>query len=161
MGSTAPAGAFFDAIFPLDDFTSSPPRSGSIRPPGSSPYVARFVPTLYQGSNIQRVATKPGDGPKIATEIARVQRMQRVKVLSLSTVFPNPAEENLGPFVRHRLQNVARLHNVEVVAPIALIDYAERRFRKSGIPVCRQDGPLRIHHPRSEERRVGKECRSQ
>ena len=74
--------------------------------------------------------------------------MQGVKVLSLSTVFPNPAEENLGPFVRHRLQHVAKLHRVEVVAPIALIDYAERRFRKPGIPVSRQDGPLRIHHPR-------------
>lgn len=74
--------------------------------------------------------------------------MQGVKVLSLSTVFPNPAEENLGPFVRHRLQHVAKLHSVEVVAPVALIDYAEHRFRKPGIPVSRQDGPLRIHHPR-------------
>jgi glycosyltransferase involved in cell wall biosynthesis len=74
--------------------------------------------------------------------------MPGVKVLSLSTVFPNPVEENLGPFVRHRLQQVARLHRVEVVAPIALIDYGERRFRKPGIPVSRLDGPLRIHHPR-------------
>ena len=74
--------------------------------------------------------------------------MQGVKVLSLSTVFPNPAEENLGPFVRHRLQHVAKVHDVEVVAPIAVIDYAERRFRRPGIPVSRQDGPLHIHHPR-------------
>jgi glycosyltransferase involved in cell wall biosynthesis len=37
---------------------------------------------------------------------------------------------------------------VEVVAPIALIDYAERRLKKPGIPVRRQDGPLHIHHPR-------------
>jgi len=74
--------------------------------------------------------------------------MQDIKVLSLSTVFPNPAEENLGPFVRHRLQHLAKLLSVQVVAPIAMIDYAERTFRKPGIPVTRQDGSLRIHHPR-------------
>jgi teichuronic acid biosynthesis glycosyltransferase TuaC len=74
--------------------------------------------------------------------------MYNIKVLSLSTVFPNPAEEGLGPFVRHRLQHLAKLMSVEVVAPIALIDYAGRRFRKAGIPLVRQDGRLRIHHPR-------------
>jgi len=74
--------------------------------------------------------------------------MHDIKVLSLSTVFPNPAEENLGPFIRHRLQHLAKLESVEVVAPIALIDYADRAIRKPGIPVVRQDGPLRIHHPR-------------
>ena len=85
--------------------------------------------------------------PRLPGRWLRVQRMQAIKVLSLSTVFPNPAEESLGTFVRHRLQHVAKLHSVEVVAPIAVIDYAGRRFRKPGIPACRQDGPLRIHHP--------------
>jgi glycosyltransferase involved in cell wall biosynthesis len=74
--------------------------------------------------------------------------MEVVKALSLSTVFPNPTEENLGPFVRHRLQHVAKLLSVQVVAPIALLDYAGRRFRKAGIPLERQDGALRIYHPR-------------
>lgn len=74
--------------------------------------------------------------------------MQGIKVLSLATVFPNPTEQNLGPFIRHRLAQVATVHNVEVVAPIALVDYAARGFRKPGIPVDRQDGPLRIYHPR-------------
>jgi teichuronic acid biosynthesis glycosyltransferase TuaC len=71
-----------------------------------------------------------------------------VKVLSLSTCFPNPAEENLGLFVRYRLQHLAKLINVQVVAPIALTDYAGRGFRKPGIPAVRQDGALRIHYPR-------------
>jgi glycosyltransferase involved in cell wall biosynthesis len=74
--------------------------------------------------------------------------MPSAKVLSLSTVFPNPAEENLGHFIRDRLQHVAKELSVEVVAPIALIDYAAHRFRKPGIPVRREDGPIRIHHPR-------------
>jgi teichuronic acid biosynthesis glycosyltransferase TuaC len=71
-----------------------------------------------------------------------------VKVLSLSTVYPNPAEENLGPFVRHRLQQVAQFLDVQVVAPVALIDYAARRVTRPGIPAIRQDGSLLVHYPR-------------
>jgi teichuronic acid biosynthesis glycosyltransferase TuaC len=74
--------------------------------------------------------------------------MQDVKVLSLSTVFPNPAEASLGPFVRHRLQHLAKLLSVQVVAPIAVFDYAQREFRKPGIPDTWQDGAIRVHHPR-------------
>lgn len=74
--------------------------------------------------------------------------METVKVLSLSTVFPNPTEENLGPFVRHRLQHLAKLHSVQVIAPIALVDYAQRRFRSAGIPAMRQEGTLRVYYPR-------------
>lgn len=74
--------------------------------------------------------------------------MQNANVLTLSTVFPNPSEENLGPFIRHRLQNVAKLLSVQVVAPIATLDYANRRFRNPGIPISRQDGALRVYHPR-------------
>ena len=77
-----------------------------------------------------------------------MRRIDDIKVLSISTVFPNPTEEGLGPFVRHRLQHLAKLLSVQVVAPIALVDYAERRFRRPGIPLTRQDGLLRIHHPR-------------
>jgi teichuronic acid biosynthesis glycosyltransferase TuaC len=80
--------------------------------------------------------------------MSRNQRANDVKVLSLSTVFPNPAEENLGPFVRHRLKHLATILSVRVVAPIALVDYAECRFRRRGIPFERQDGAVRIHHPR-------------
>src|SRR5258708_32674524 len=71
-----------------------------------------------------------------------------VKVLSLSTVFPNPTEEHYGPFVRYRLEHLAKLLSVQVVAPIALFDYAERRFRRPGIPMVRQSGLLRVHYPR-------------
>jgi teichuronic acid biosynthesis glycosyltransferase TuaC len=74
--------------------------------------------------------------------------MQTVRVLSLSTVFPNPADESLGPFVRNRLQHLAKLFPVQVVAPIALIDYAAREFRRSGIPAGRRDHLLYVHHPR-------------
>src|SRR3954447_22883755 len=71
-----------------------------------------------------------------------------VKVLSLSTVYPNPAEENLGSFVRHRLQHLSQLLDVQVVAPVAMIDYAARRFTRPGIPAIRQDGSVLVHYPR-------------
>jgi teichuronic acid biosynthesis glycosyltransferase TuaC len=74
--------------------------------------------------------------------------MHGTRVLTLSTVFPNPAEESLGPFIRNRLRSVAKSLDVQVVAPVALIDYANRALMKPGIPACREDGPLRVHHPR-------------
>ncbi len=75
------------------------------------------------------------------------QTTDRLRVLSLSTVFPNPAEENLGCFVRHRLAALAERASVRVVAPVAVVDYAARGWRKPGIPQVREDGGLRIYHP--------------
>jgi glycosyltransferase involved in cell wall biosynthesis len=77
-----------------------------------------------------------------------LQTKRTVRVLSLSGTFPNPSEENLGPFVRQRLQHVAKLLEVQVVAPIGVLDYAARGFRKRGIPLGQQDERLYVHYPR-------------
>jgi teichuronic acid biosynthesis glycosyltransferase TuaC len=74
--------------------------------------------------------------------------MASLNVLSLSTAFPNPADEISGTFVQRRLQKLAEFLNVQVVAPIALVDYAARRVRRPGIPKAREDKRLRIYHPR-------------
>ena len=74
--------------------------------------------------------------------------MLDTKILSLSTVFPRPAEEQLGPFVRHRLQALAGLMSVRVVAPVPCFDYAARRFAAPAGPKVREDGALRVYHPR-------------
>jgi teichuronic acid biosynthesis glycosyltransferase TuaC len=74
-----------------------------------------------------------------------------MKILSLSSVYPNPGEPGLGLFVRSRLQALAKYAEVKVVAPIPVLDYShpERKiFRPREFPLRRQDGPLEVFHPR-------------
>lgn len=77
-----------------------------------------------------------------------------LKVLSLSTVFPNPADPNFGLFVRARLQTVAAFRDeveVRVVAPVPVLDYGNYRtrlLRLGDTPRQRIDGPLEVLHPR-------------
>ena len=46
-----------------------------------------------------------------------------MRVLSLSTVFPNPSEPGLGTFVEERLRAMAKAVEIRVIAPIAPFDY--------------------------------------
>jgi teichuronic acid biosynthesis glycosyltransferase TuaC len=74
-----------------------------------------------------------------------------MRILSLSSVYPNPAEPGLGLFVRARLQHMAAHAEVKVVAPVPLVDYSNPNgglFRARTFPLTRQDGPLEIFHPR-------------
>src|SRR5688572_28362520 len=76
----------------------------------------------------------------------------KLRVLSLSLVFPNPSEPILGVFVRSRLAHVAAKSEIKVVAPVSLTDYGRmwvkgKRSEKA-IPRSRQDGPLEVFHPR-------------
>lgn len=74
-----------------------------------------------------------------------------MKVLSLSTVFPRPGEENLGLFVYRRLEAMARYCDIEVVAPVPWIDYgnpSSRTGHLASTPAWRELGPLPVSYPR-------------
>lgn len=76
-----------------------------------------------------------------------------MKILSLSTVFPNPAEPGLGLFVRARLMELARAPEVEikVVAPVPLLDFTNPKgklYRPRTFPMMRVDGPIEVLQPR-------------
>jgi glycosyltransferase involved in cell wall biosynthesis len=74
-----------------------------------------------------------------------------MKILSVSSVYPNPAEPGLGLFVRSRLQTMAAQAELKLIAPVPLLDYShpERRvFRPGMSPFSRQDGPVEVYHPR-------------
>lgn len=75
---------------------------------------------------------------------------RRLKVLSLSTVYPNPREPGLGLFVRSRLKHMAALADVTVIAPVPFIDYSKAgRNRTQGpAPRARRDDALEVRHPR-------------
>jgi glycosyltransferase involved in cell wall biosynthesis len=77
----------------------------------------------------------------------------QLRILSLSTVFPNQEDPILGTFVQSRLRNIAALPGVDlrVVAPIPLLDYTNfrhRLFRLGGVPWHSTGGGLDIRHPR-------------
>lgn len=72
-------------------------------------------------------------------------------ILSLSTEYPNPSEPGKGLFVRARLLAVAERVRLSVIAPVALLDYAnpENRILASfSVPRRRRDGEVEIYHPR-------------
>ena len=72
-------------------------------------------------------------------------------ILSLSLVYPNPLEPGLGLFVRSRLQNMAALAGVEVIAPVPVLDYSSptRKLWPNGIPSHRMDtNVVTVRHPR-------------
>lgn len=73
------------------------------------------------------------------------------KILSLSLVYPSPAEPGLGLFVRSRLQEIASSTDLKVVAPAPLVDYSSpigKLFGHLRGPRRRRDGRVEVYHPR-------------
>lgn len=64
-----------------------------------------------------------------------------MKVLTLSTVFPNAAQPMLGPFVFERIRHAVRHADIRVVAPVAW-------FRRGkGVPRSSWRSNIQIEHP--------------
>lgn len=70
-----------------------------------------------------------------------------LRILSLSCVYPNPADPSLGTFVRARIQAMARGAEVRFIAPLLPFDYAKRVW-KAAVPRRRRDGRVEVLHPR-------------
>ena len=75
-----------------------------------------------------------------------------MRVLVLSSVFPNPQQPVFGVFIRQRIRRVARRCDVEVVvAPVPWfpLNRLIRGARWSGIPAREAEAGLPpVHHPR-------------
>jgi glycosyltransferase involved in cell wall biosynthesis len=75
------------------------------------------------------------------------------RVLSLSCLYPNPAQPGSGLFVQRRLQHLAELVPLQVVAPFSVVHYGGTRgnrirFGKSRCPQSSQDGKVNVLHIR-------------
>jgi len=72
-----------------------------------------------------------------------------IRVLSISTEYPNPTNPGLGVFVRARLQHVAVRLDVKVLAPVPLLDYSNpsRKWTPGGRSSTRFDGVVEVLHP--------------
>ncbi len=74
-----------------------------------------------------------------------------LRVLTITCSYPNPCEPGHSPFVRARLQHLAALASVRVIAPVPLIDWGNpkgRLWQSFSIPRRRQDGPIEALHPK-------------
>jgi teichuronic acid biosynthesis glycosyltransferase TuaC len=77
--------------------------------------------------------------------------VDRLSILSVATVYPNPSEPGLGLFVQARLLGLSKLANLQVLAPVPVLDYrrlAKRLPPKQAIPPARRDGSIVTYHPR-------------
>ena len=75
----------------------------------------------------------------------------RLKILSLTTVYPNPHEPGHGVFVRARLQAIGALADVKVVAPLALLDYSNphgKVFGRRRFAMWQRDQNPEVVYPR-------------
>jgi len=72
-----------------------------------------------------------------------------MRVLLLSTVFPNSSQPEFGVFVRERARRVAAHCQIEVVAPVPWFPL-NRLVRGAAAlaPRRERDGDLEVHHPR-------------
>lgn len=72
-----------------------------------------------------------------------------MRVLTFTTLFPNRSRPTLGIFVRERMSAVARLVDLEVVAPVPWAPPIGARFRAlRAIPAADETAGLRVRHPR-------------
>jgi teichuronic acid biosynthesis glycosyltransferase TuaC len=73
-----------------------------------------------------------------------------LRVLVLSTVFPNPRQPTLGVFIRERTRRVARHCDVIVAAPVSWFPFNGliRGPQWTGIPRSETQEGLRVYHPR-------------
>jgi len=74
---------------------------------------------------------------------ATARGSDRLKVLVLSTVFPNPAQPVHGLFVRERIRHAAAHCDIEVVAPVTWFREGVRK-----IPATHTADGLAVHHPK-------------
>jgi glycosyltransferase involved in cell wall biosynthesis len=74
-----------------------------------------------------------------------------VRILVLSSVFPNPKQLTFGSFVRERVVRMARHCDVVVVAPVPWFPMNRilRGATRSGIARREVQGNLTVHHPRA------------
>lgn len=83
----------------------------------------------------------------------RAQGTGSPRIVSLCCAYPNPSAPGLGLFVQRRLQYLAKLLPLEVVAPSPMVQYFPGRLRfvslrRRHYPGLRQDGTVAVVHPR-------------
>ena len=85
--------------------------------------------------------------PKGSSHVDDCGLPDRLRILTLSTVFPNPGQPGRGRFVQERIRHMAAGADITVIAPVPFFDY-RRLSRAEPCVQERQDDRLSILHPR-------------
>jgi glycosyltransferase involved in cell wall biosynthesis len=74
----------------------------------------------------------------------------KMRILVLSSVFPNPAQPQFGVFVRERMARVAAQCEIVIVAPVPWFPFNRlfRGLRTGDIPFFEVQDGMSVHHPR-------------
>lgn len=78
----------------------------------------------------------------------------RVRVLTLSNLYPNPVQPRKGVFVKERVRHVESTGEVDttVIAPVPWFPFKNKRFGQYGefarVGRISDDGTRQVHHPR-------------
>lgn len=85
----------------------------------------------------------------LAAENRSSQATMKPKILTLTTVYPTPTESGFGVFVERRVQHLAKLAEVKVLAPVPVIRYRGHvvELRRS-VPARSCQGATEIIRPR-------------
>ena len=73
-----------------------------------------------------------------------------MKVLVFTTVYPNQEQPNLGTFVRERMSRVAKLCELQVLAPVPYFPFAgllKKKYRHH-IPFYESQNGISVYHPK-------------
>jgi teichuronic acid biosynthesis glycosyltransferase TuaC len=71
-----------------------------------------------------------------------------LRILTLSTVYPNPREPGLGLFVRRRVQHVAEHAEEKVICPIPVFNYGGHAMAGRSVPGSHWEGQVEVLYPR-------------
>src|SRR5262249_19230678 len=91
-----------------------------------------------------------GNMPSLSVTIPQ-KPAKPLRILSLSSEYPNPAEPGKALFIQSRLRALSRLTDLIIVSPIPMLDYANPNGRLLGfreIPRRRSDAGVEVLHPR-------------
>ncbi len=108
----------------------------------------RLLSLNFQG--VQSVDLRPG--LNFLTYALDHVPITAMKIISISSMFPNPMQPISGIFVQNRLSALARLTELRVISPIPYFPFIAKilpRYReRSGIPKNDLHGPYPIYYPR-------------
>lgn len=72
-----------------------------------------------------------------------------MRILTLTTLYPNPLQPTRATYNRLQLREVARKHDVRVIAPVAWTHEMVHRWHGQYLPACRRVvlDDITVHHP--------------
>ena len=85
-------------------------------------------------------------------QLSRGTVQRPLRILSLASAYPNPLQPTVGVFVERRLRALARIAEVQVVSPVAVLRYGSPAGSRLalGVDNCpreAQDGGIRVMYP--------------